>query len=75
MGIPSVETSDCNTMSRNKVLENLLPLPELANHSTCLFGSARKVSAKALMFFMLIEAMESALMFCNNIMGRRITYK
>jgi hypothetical protein len=54
-------------MSRNKVLENLLPLPGLANHSTCLFGSARKVSAKALMFFMLIEAMESALMFCNNI--------
>lgn len=68
MGIPSVEISRaCNTMSKNGVLENLLPFPESANHSTYLFGFDRKVAANAWIFFMLMEAMESKGMFCNNI--------
>jgi hypothetical protein len=73
--IPSEGTSACNTTSRNTVLENLVPLPELANHSTCLFGLARKVSANALIFFMLMEVMESALMFSCNIMNTIILRK
>jgi hypothetical protein len=55
-------------MSRNGVLQNIIPFQESANHVTCLFGFDRKVSAKAWMFFMLMEAMDSELMFCNGIM-------
>jgi hypothetical protein len=73
MDIPSEGAmSVCKTMARNKVLENLLPFPELISHSTCLFGSDTKVSARAMMFFMLIEAMESESKFCNT-MSKTIT--
>lgn len=60
-------------MSRNKALENALPFPASANHSTCLFGFARKVSENALIFFMLMEATDSGLMPCENTIRNVIT--